>query len=264
VRLPWIDTHCHLDAGEFDADRDEVLKDAASAGVEKVVIPAIDVHNFAAVSALAERATGGRFALGIHPLCSKAAGASDLEQLDAALSAACDDPGLVAVGEIGLDLFVDELKSEAALAHQEWLFDEQLRLAALHALPVLVHIRRAQDRVLKALRRHRGVTGIAHAFNGSQQQADMFIDLGFKLGIGGAMTFDRALNLRRIAQHTPLEALVLETDSPDISPAWLHPLRNTPDQIPAIGKALAALRGIELEEVAVATARNAHSVLRRL
>jgi TatD DNase family protein len=262
--LPWIDTHCHMDAGEFAQDLSAVLKAASAAGVKQLVLPAVDIHNFDRVREIANQVPGGRYALGIHPMCSKLAGASDLERLDAALSAAADDPKLVAVGEIGIDLFMDDLKAEDALKHQEWLFGEQLRLARRHHLPVLVHIRRAQDRVLKCLRAHPGVVGIAHAFNGSRQQADQFIDLGFKLGMGGAMTFDRALNIRRIARGVALAALVLETDSPDISPAWLHPKRNTPAEIPAIGRALAELRGVELQEIALETASNARRVLTRL
>jgi TatD DNase family protein len=264
VALPWIDTHCHLDAGEFDADRSEMLERVAEAGIEAVVIPAVNTSNFAVVKEIAAQALGGRYALGIHPLCSAAAGEQDLALLDAALGCAKDDQAMVAVGEIGLDLFVEELKTEAARHHQEWLFEEQLRLALHHKLPVLVHIRRAQDRVLRSIRRYPGVRGIAHAFNGSQQQADMFIDLGFKLGVGGAMTFERALNIRRLAAHCPLEALVLETDSPDISPAWLNGTRNTPCELPAIGQVLGELRGLSVSEVAVATAHNAHQVLPRL
>jgi TatD DNase family protein len=264
VALPWIDTHCHLDAGEFDADRPDMLARVAAAGIEAVVIPAVSVDNFAVVKDVAAHAKGGRYALGIHPLCSLEASSDDLALLDAALAAARHDPALVAVGEIGLDLFVEQLKSEAARDHQEWLFEEQLRLALHHDLPVLVHIRRAQDRVLRSIRRHPGVRGIAHAFNGSQQQADMFIDLGFKLGLGGAMTFARALNIRRLAAHCPLEALVLETDSPDIAPAWLDGARNTPCELPAIGQVLSELRQMTVSEVAVATAHNAHQVLPRL
>ncbi len=253
-----------MDAAEFDGDRDQVLQQATKVGVKHLVLPAVDIDNFERVRSIAHQVAGGCYALGIHPMCSAAAGEADLAKLDEALAGSKQDERLVAVGEIGLDLFVEELKSEDALRHQEWLFAEQLKLAQRHKLPVLVHIRRAQDRVLKSLRAHKGVTGIAHAFNGSRQQADQFIELGFKLGIGGAMTFERALNIRRIANAVDLSALVLETDSPDISPSWLHPVRNTPDQIPAIGKALATLRGISTREIAVQTARNARSVLQRL
>lgn len=262
--LPWIDTHCHLDAAEFDADRDEVIEAAGAAGVKHIVIPAVDPQNFAVVAALAKRVPGARYALGIHPLASLKAGEAELLVLDQALTSARDDPALVAVGEIGLDLFVDELKTEAARAHQEWLFGEQLRLARHHQLPVLLHIRRAQDRVLKALRGYPGVVGIAHAFNGSAQQAGFFMDLGFKLGIGGAMTFERALNIRRIAKEVPLDALVLETDAPDIAPAWRYKSRNTPAEIPAIALALAALREVPIEVIANATAGNARAILPRL
>jgi TatD DNase family protein len=262
--LPWIDTHCHLDAAEFDADRDEVIEDAARAGVAHIVVPAVDTANFDAVRRLAQRMPGGRYALGIHPLASPGAKEAELELLDAALTRAATDARLVAIGEIGLDLFVDELKSDAARAHQEWLFAEQLRLARHHHLPVLLHVRRAQDRVLKALRAHRGVTGIAHAFNGSAQQAGFFVELGFKLGMGGAMTFERALNIRRIASDMPLDALVLETDAPDIAPAWRYKSRNVPAEIPAIGCELAKLRGIAPEVVAAQTAKNAQTILPRL
>jgi TatD DNase family protein len=262
--LPWIDTHCHLDAAEFDADRDEVIEATLHAGVEHIVIPAVDTHNFEAVAALARRIPGARYALGIHPLASLNAGEPELSVLDQALTSAKDDPALVAVGEIGLDLFVMELQTDAARAHQEWLFGEQLRLARHHHLPVLLHIRRAQDRVLKALRGHPGVSGIAHAFNGSAQQAGFFMDLGFKLGIGGAMTFERALNIRRIARDVPLDALVLETDAPDIAPAWRYKTRNTPAEIPAIALALSALRQVPIEAIANATAGNARAILPRL
>ena len=262
--LPWIDTHCHMDAGEFDTDLEAVLRQANAAGVRQLVLPAVAVTNFERVQEIAGQVAGGCYALGIHPMCSAAAAEADLALLDAALSKAKHDDRLVAVGEIGLDLFIDSLKSDQALKHQEWLFAEQLKLALHHQLPVLVHIRRAQDRVLKSLREHKGVVGIAHAFNGSRQQADQFIELGFKLGIGGAMTFDRALNIRRIASGVDLSALVLETDSPDIPPAWLHPARNTPAEIPAIGRALALLRGISSSEIAIQTASNARAVLPRL
>jgi len=147
---------------------------------------------------------------------------------------------------------------------QEHFYSEQLKLAREFDLPVLLHVRRSQDIILKYLRRIAVPGGIAHAFNGSFQQAATFIGLGFKLGFGGAMTFPRSLQIRRLAAEVSLGAVVLETDAPDISPAWLHPQRNTPDQIPRIGQVLAELRGMDIADIAAATSANAHAVLPRL
>jgi TatD DNase family protein len=159
---------------------------------------------------------------------------------------------------------VPELKEGALREKQERFFAAQLKLARRYDLPVLLHVRRSQDLILKYLRLHPVPGGIAHAFNGSEQQATRFIDMGFKLGFGGAMTFSRALQIRRLAATLPLEALVLETDAPDISPAWLHPAHNTPQQIPRIGEVMAALRGMTPEAVAAATTANAGVAMPRL
>jgi TatD DNase family protein len=147
---------------------------------------------------------------------------------------------------------------------QDHFFREQLRMARDFGLPVLMHVRRSQDQVLKHVRQIRPPCGIAHAFNGSFQQAQIYIDLGFKLGFGGAMTFTRALQIRRLASTLPLEAIVLETDAPDISPAWIHPARNSPEQLPAIGAALAELRSLDAARIRAATADNAFQAMPRL
>ena len=181
------------------------------------------------------------------------------------------DPHLVAVGEIGLDYFVPGLDA----AHQERLFAAQLKLAQRFDLPVLLHVRRSADRVLKGVRAVPGLTGIAHAFNGSLQQAQAFIKLGFKLGFGGGMTHERALQLRRLARDLPLESIVLETDTPDIAPHWLYKTaaeradgspqgRNTPAELPRIAQVLADLRGVSLEELACQTTANALQAMPRL
>lgn len=266
---PWIDTHCHLDAAEFRADVDAVRERAARAGVVHCVLPAVAPGNFAAVRELAHR-HGDSYALGIHPLCTGGAAEGDLAALAAELEARRGDPRLVAVGEIGLDFFVPGLDAQ----RQELFYREQLVLAHRHGLPVLLHVRRSADLLLKHLRRI-PVTGIAHAFNGSAQQAAEFVRLGFKLGFGGAATYDRALQIRRLAADLPLEALVLETDAPDIPPHWLYRTaearaggepqgRNEPGQLPGIAAEIAALRGIPTEELATATTRNACEALPRL
>jgi TatD DNase family protein len=262
-----IDTHCHLDAQEFDEDRNQVVAQAVAAGVRAVVIPAIARANFQTVRDLAHAMPGGAYALGIHPLYVGSAWDDDLTTLRAAVEASMDDPRFVAIGEIGLDFFVKEIASGEAREKQERYYAAQLDLAAEFGLPVLLHVRRSQDIVLKHLRRHRGLHGgIAHAFNGSEQQARGFIDLGFALGIGGAMTFPRSLQIRRHARQLGLEHLVLETDAPDIPPAWLHgpDRRNTPGQVAGVAHALADLRETELNAVTAGTAATALRVLPRL
>jgi len=266
--MHWIDTHCHLDAPEFDRDRDAVVQRARAAGVSQLVIPAVAVSNFEAVRRLAH-AHGLAYALGIHPLCVNDAHDDDLDRLEAALATHRDDPRLVAVGEIGLDHFVPGLDQPKA----ERFFAGQLKLARDAGLPVIVHVRRSADHVLKHLRRI-PVQGIAHAFNGSEQQADCFVGLGFRLGFGGAMTFDRALQIRRIAQSVPAHVPVLETDAPDIPPHWLYRTaaeraagpdsRNEPAELPRIAGTLAALRGWTPDHTAEVCAANARAALPRL
>ncbi len=269
----WIDTHCHLD--EFADHGGAALADAeraraAQAGVAHCVLPAVELANLQAVRDLAHR-HGDSYALGIHPLFTPVAGDEDLPALARALEQYQDDPRLVAVGEIGLDLFVPHLDRR----RQQHFYRAQLQLARRFDLPVILHVRRSADQLLKALRELPVRGGIAHAFNGSLQQAQAFIDLGFKLGFGGAVTFDRALQLRRLATELPLDALVVETDAPDIPPHWLYvtaaeraagrpPARNTPAQLPRIGAVVAQLRGISSTELAHATRANACAALPRL
>jgi TatD DNase family protein len=276
--LPWVDTHCHLDAPEFDADRDDVMARAASAGVGLIVVPAVTPATFA-TARHAAHACGGAYALGIHPLYVRQVPDDALALLEAQLLAWHDDPRLVAVGEIGLDHFVPELQSPEVLALQEHFYAEQLKIAAQVGLPVILHVRRSADGLLKHLRRMatqgRAVKGgIAHAFNGSEQQAMAFVDMGFKLGFGGAMTFERALQIRRLAQSLPAEALVLETDAPDIPPHWLYRTaaereqgassRNEPSELPRIAQTLAEARGWTLDQTRTFTTANACAALPRL
>jgi TatD DNase family protein len=260
----WIDTHCHLDAHEFGAESLAVAERAGAAGVSMIVIPAVELGNFGVVAAMAAAAPNTSYALGIHPIYVPQAQDSDLLALRAGVEAAMQDPKFVAIGEIGLDFFIPMLCEPAMREKQLHFFREQLRIARDFDLPVLMHVRRSQDQVLKHVRQLRPNGGIAHAFNGSFQQAQGYIDLGFKLGFGGAMTFTRALQIRRLAATLPLDAIVLETDAPDISPAWIHPGRNSPEQLPAIGEVLAQLRGLSVAEVGEATAHNARAALPRL
>lgn len=259
----FIDSHCHLDAAEF-ADPAAVAAGAAAAGVDWIVIPAVERANFDAVAGLAHALPNGVYALGIHPIYVPQATDDDLARLRERVAAALDDPRFVGIGEIGLDFFVPALTEPAMKEKQERFYVEQLRIARDFGLPVILHVRRSQDLLLKHLRRIRVGGGIAHAFNGSVQQAQAFIDLGFILGFGGAMTFTRALQIRRLAASLPGTALALETDAPDISPAWLHPAKNSPAQLPRIAAVLAELRGQPLADIARQTSQNVARVLPRL
>ena len=260
----WIDTHCHLDAAEFAAEEDAIATSALQQGVTMIVIPAVARDNFATVAALAHKHANCTYALGIHPIFVPQAQEGDLATMRAAVEAAMNDPHFVAVGEIGLDFFVPMLTTPEMRDKQEFFYIEQLKIARDFGLPVLLHVRKSQDSILKYLRRINVIGGIAHAFNGSFQQAEIFIELGFKLGFGGAMTFTRALQLRRLATTLPIESIVLETDAPDISPAWLHPQRNSPEQLPRIGQVLAELREIPVPEIARITSVNALAAMPRL
>ncbi|MEO8124698.1 MAG: TatD family hydrolase [Burkholderiales bacterium] len=268
--MDWIDTHCHLDAPEFDPDRDAVIARARANGVTQIVLPAVEVANFDAVRKLAHT-HGFAYALGIHPLYVERAQNDALDHLRDALSARRDDPRLVAVGEIGLDHFVPDLDR----TRQAHFYAAQLELAREFDLPVILHVRRSADDLLKHLRRVGVAGGIAHAFNGSAQQAQAFVTLGFKLGFGGTLTFERALQIRRLAQTVPETAIVLETDAPDIPPHWLYrsaeqrangsaQARNEPAELPRIAEALATLRGWTVAQTATLTCANARSALPRL
>lgn len=284
----WIDTHCHLDAPELTAPSangmPHVRYQARKAGVALCVLPAVEVAQFDAVRHLAHE-HGDAYALGIHPLRVPQASDTDLDRLDHALAEHAGDPHLVAVGEIGLDFFVPELCTPAMRQRQQDLYRAQLKLAKQHGLPVLLHVRRSADLLLKHLREVWGLpshaaipaghAGIAHAFNGSDEQAAAFVKLGFKLGFGGAVTFDAARQLRHLVATLPGTALVLETDAPDIPPQWLYATAaqraagqpqgiNTPSELPRIGAWVAGLRCTTPEALATQTTANALAALPRL
>lgn len=265
--MAWIDTHVHLDAPELAHDVDAVRERARARGVAHCVLPAVERSNWDSVRLLAHR-HGDSYALGIHPLFTGCAHDEDLSLLADTLQQHRSDPRLVAVGEIGLDYFVPGLDAE----RQQRFYREQLVLARRFDLPVILHVRRSADQLLKALRQVKVRGGIAHAFNGSLQQAQAFMALGFKLGFGGAVTYDRALQLRRLATDLPLDSLVMETDSPDIPPHWLYTTaadraqgqpqgRNTPAELPRIAQVVADLRGMTVADLAQATMANACAAL---
>ncbi len=315
-----IDTHCHLDAPAFDADREALVQAARGVGVSCIVVPTVSPHRFEYVRALAHRLPGVVYALGVHPWfvqpeklvrvspeCaiegpferSQGSNGSNadapaswqtdrlkdaIDALALALRLYRDDPRLVAVGEIGLDGGMPGLDAAA----QDYLYTEQLKLARDFDLPVLCHVHRAQDQVLKALRRFGIREGIAHAFNGSMQQAKAFLAQGLKLGFGGQPTYPRAQRVRRLVVELPLDAIVLETDAPDQPPMWcrtnppqscashhtvlteaasapsLTAPRNTPAEVAPIAQTLADLRTIDIDQLALCTTANACAALPRL
>ena len=262
----WIDTHCHLDAPEFADSLDTVIQAATEKNVKAILLPAVKVADCTHVRELAHQYSqeipGLVYTLGIHPLYINQAQEGDIETLEKRIVESLSDPRFVGMGEIGLDYFVEDLDPHK----QEFFFNAQLDLAQKYQLPVILHVRRSQDAILKALRRRSIPSGIAHAFNGSFQQAEQFIELGFKLGFGGAATYERALQIRRLLKELPLDSIVTETDSPDIPPAWLRGegiAFNEPAFLPRIAKELALVRGVSDAEFASAVWGNAMQVLPR-
>ena len=264
--LAWVDTHCHLDAPEFAGSLPEITLRAAAQGVSAILLPTVQASDWSLARNLAEQ-YGGQipglvYTLGIHPLYINHAQEGDIATLKIHIQNSLSDPRFVGVGEIGLDYFVEGLDPQ----RQEYFFHAQLDLAEQFQLPVILHVRRSQDAILKALRKRKVPSGIAHAFNGSHQQAKQFIELGFKLGFGGAATYDRALQIRRLLQELPLESIVTETDAPDIPPAWLKEEGgqfNEPALLPRIAKQLAEIRGVSEAVFASAVRQNAMQALPR-
>lgn len=251
--MELIDTHCHLDVEVFDRDRGRVLSEAHGAGVTAIVVPAIDAAGWPRLLGLCDVHPDLHPALGLHPVFLENHGAGDLAALERRLAEWMP----VAIGEIGLDFYVRGLDRERQLV----LFEAQLRIASAAGLPVLLHVRKAHDQALALLRRVPVPGGIAHAFNGSLQQGGKYIDLGFKLGFGGMLTYQRSSKLRSLARSLPLEALVLETDAPDMTVAAHRGERNSPEYLPDVLAALAEVRGETPELLAAQTSENARAVL---
>ncbi len=251
--MDLIDTHCHIDVEDFAADRAAVLDRCRRQGIRRLIVPAVQAHSWQSLLDLCSHEPGLLPALGLHPVYIGQHSDADVEAL--AEWVARTRP--VAVGEIGLDYFVGDLDR----ARQQQVFEAQLEVARAAHLPVVLHVRKAHDQVLATLKRIRVRGGFAHAFNGSVQQAQQYIDLGFKLGFGGMLTFERSSKLRNLARQLPLDALVLETDAPDMTVASHRGERNSPEYLPECLQALAELREEDIAEVARATTHNAEAVL---
>jgi len=251
--MELFDSHCHIDVAEFDSDRVEVIDAARRAGVSGMLVPGVQRVTWTALIALCDADPGLYPALGLHPVYLEAHRDEDLPAL--ADRIARSRP--VAVGEIGLDWYVDGLDRE----RQQYLLEAQLEIAEQASLPVVLHVRKAHDAMLSTLRRYRLSGGFCHAFNGSLQQAARYIELGFRLGFGGMLTFERSRHLRRLAGELALDSLVLETDAPDMTVASHQHQRNSPAYLPEVLHTLAGLRREDTEEIAAQTTANAHAVL---
>ena len=243
-----IDTHCHLDLEPLASGLPVVLASARQAGVKRFVVPGVHPANWERMDALAQEHAGVYPAFGIHPMHA------DLADDQALVRLAEFAPRGVAIGEIGLDP-----SYSVPLEAQERAFREQLRLAVSLGLPVLVHCRRAFQRVLQILREEQAhqVRGIMHAFSGSVEMAREFIRLGFLISLSGTVTWDNAVRPLRLARQLSLECLVLETDAPDLSPQYFRGKPNQPSYLVEVQRAVAQIRGIRPTDVLIQTTKNA-------
>jgi TatD DNase family protein len=254
-----IDTHTHLDFPDFDADRTALLAESRALGVRRMVVLGVYQGNWQRVWDLVQSDPDLHAAFGLHPVYLDQHQPGDLLELGDWLTRLAGHRQLCAVGEIGLDYFIETLDRE----RQQALFDAQLQLAVDFDLPALIHVRRSHAAVIATLKRFRlKRAGIIHAFAGSKEEAREYIKLGFKLGLGGAATWPQALRMHRVLAELPLDAVVLETDSPDMAPVMFAGQRNSPAHLPDICAALAHIMGISPEQLAAVSTANAREVFR--
>ncbi|WP_432697618.1 TatD family hydrolase [Marinobacterium sp. YM272] len=255
-----IDSHCHLDFPVFDTCRDQVIARARAAGLGAIVVPGITAEHWSRCLSLCRSAPHGVAlypALGLHPYFMAQHRRADLDRL--AEEVERQRAALVAIGEIGLDFQIDGFDEVV----QTELLVGQLKIARATDLPVLLHVRKAHDQMLKQLRRFKlPRAGIVHAFSGSRQQAEEYLKLGFKLGFGGAISYTRATKLRSLAAELPLQAIVLETDAPDMALSDWRDQPNEPMRVADVARIIAELRGIPVAEVAETTSRTVTDLLR--
>lgn len=244
-----FDSHCHLDVDEFAGDRDAVLARARTAGIAAQLIPAIDRAHWSGLAQLCAQHTDLHPAYGIHPLYLD----GDVEADLVALPDWIERHGAVAVGECGLDWFVEGVDPE----RQRRVFRRQLEIAREFDLPLVLHARRAVEEIILSLREFAPLRGVVHSYPGSEEQAAQLAKLGFRLGIGGPLTFERAHRLRRLVARVPLDWLLLETDAPDQPCACHRGQRNEPAHLNVVLRALAELRPESEERLAEATWQNA-------
>jgi len=249
-----IDTHCHLDLPVFDQDRDQIIQSCLDAGIHQIIVPAIESSSWDTLLTISNNHNALYPTLGLHPVFIEQHNNADLDKLDELV----EETSPLAIGEIGLDFYITDTDRDK----QKHFFEQQLLLAKKHQLPVVLHVRKAHDEVLSHLK-NKGLTGgTCHAFNGSYEQAKRYIDLGFKLGFGGTLTFPNARKIHQLAKQIPLESIVLETDAPDMSGYTHQGQRNQPDFITDALTALAEIKQMPAEQVAEQTSLNARQIFK--
>ena len=251
--MDLVDTHCHLDVIDFDADRSQILQRCRQSGINKIVVPAIQSKTWPNILELCNAEIGLYPAFGLHPVFLKQHQHEDINKLENLL----EKVRPIAVGEIGLDFYVKELDQKQQIA----LFEAQLLVAKKHKLPVILHVRKAHDQVLQLLKKIKVKGGFCHAFNGALQQAEKYIELGFKLGFGGTLTYENSTKIHQMVKELPLESMVLETDAPDMVVESHRGERNSPEYIVEALTALAKLRNEGVEFIASQTTTNANAVM---
>ncbi|MFZ4833085.1 TatD family hydrolase [Rouxiella sp. Mn2063] len=251
----FIDTHCHFDFPPFSGAEAASLALAEQAGIRQIIVPAVTADRFARIVQLAQNYPPIFAALGLHPLYIAQHQEADLAVLDSHLQQR--DSKLVAVGEIGLDLYMDTPMFE----RQQWLLTEQLRLAKQYTLPVILHSRRSHDQLAAMLRKAQlPATGVVHGFAGSLSQAEAFVRLGYAIGVGGTITYERAQKTRRVMAELPLTSLLLETDAPDMPLQGYQGQPNRPERAIEVFRVLCELRSESPEQIAKALYDNTQRV----
>ena len=255
--IELFDTICHLDFEDFDHDRQDVIARSHQNGVRNILVPSVDAETFDRTIECCLTSPSLHLALGLHPMFIKKHQPQDLTTLDSLLNredAACQP---IAVGEIGLDFYDKSLDREKQLLY----FSKQLIIAKRAQLPVVIHNRKAHDQCLQLLTENRVPGGFVHAFNGSLEQARRYIELGFALGFGGMLTFERSRKLRELVDKLPIESVVLESDAPDMTVVQHKGQRNSPEYLPYVLAAIADIKRITPQEVAQVTSNNAKTIL---
>ncbi len=248
----YIDSHCHLDHPTFDRDRSELLSHCQIQNIQQLIIPATVASQWGNAIDLGKAYPTLHIALGLHPLFIQQHEDSASTQLSKVLSTT---PETVAIGEVGLDYTIDHPH------RQLQLLDDQMEIANQFHLPLLLHVRKAHQPMLQCIRRTKHHRGIVHAFSGSYEEARIYLDQGFLIGVGGVVTRPNAHRLHRVVRKIPLESIALESDAPDLPPVWARGERNTPLHIPAIAQHIAQLRNQPLERIANQTTANVRHLL---
>ncbi len=254
--LHLIDTHCHLDFTEFDIDREEVINRAFKNGVRDIIVPSVAKSRWLKTISVCNDIPHCHLALGLHPVFINEHRKEHLLELQQLI----ETHSPIAIGEIGLDFYIKSLDKE----RQRDYFIGQLKIAEENQLPVIIHNRKAHDDAIKLLKQFSLTGGIIHAFNGSIQQAEKYIDLGFLLGFGGMLTFDRSNKLRKLVQAIPLQSIVLETDAPDMTVSAHKGERNSPEYLNFILDIIADLKQQSCQQIASSTSYNVKNLFQNM